>query len=319
FGRDFAIEAMKVGKRTFVQLFDDRLYEALVEDITPNGIQLSKMETESLKSADLIVWLPTYQNSQPRISLEALKAVNSFEATQERLARERNILWLAYPSGLDCERAGKTLESCEIMLARAIGASPQKMKVTGEAIIKMMGKSDTLRILTGNMFELLVETGGRVPGLEDGYFREQDGELYLPAGEVYIAPPEKKVDGEIVFDHPLWNIKELWLEFSNGRIVDYSADSGEDLIKQWIESSTGNPDVIAEIGFGINPECLPIGWFLYDEKALGTIHLAIGENRHLGGVNESSLHKDFMSKSATVFLGEKEVILDGILKSASRS
>ena len=36
------------------------------------------------------------------------------------------------------------------------------------------------------------------------------------------------------------------------------------------------------------------GYMLTDEKILGTIHIAVGENRMLGGVNESSLHWDLL-------------------------
>ena len=46
-------------------------------------------------------------------------------------------------------------------------------------------------------------------------------------------------------------------------------------------------DVIGELGIGLNPDVgEPTGYTLTDEKILGTVHLALGENEMLGGVND---------------------------------
>lgn len=52
-----------------------------------------------------------------------------------------------------------------------------------------------------------------------------------------------------------------------------------------IEQATGDRDRIAEFAIGLNP-----GVPSRSEKALGSIHIAIGKNNHIGGRNENSLH-----------------------------
>jgi leucyl aminopeptidase (aminopeptidase T) len=42
------------------------------------------------------------------------------------------------------------------------------------------------------------------------------------------------------------------------------------------------------------------GYRIYDEKALGTIHIAIGNNVHLGGVNKASIHWDFVIHNPSI-------------------
>jgi leucyl aminopeptidase (aminopeptidase T) len=52
---------------------------------------------------------------------------------------------------------------------------------------------------------------------------------------------------------------------------------------------------------------------LTDEKILGTIHIAVGENRLLGGVNESSLHWDLLVMRASLEADGVAILDDGRL------
>ncbi|MCK4971472.1 MAG: hypothetical protein KAS77_13130, partial [Thermoplasmata archaeon] len=51
--------------------------------------------------------------------------------------------------------------------------------------------------------------------------------------------------------------------------------------------------VIGELGIGINPEARVTGNMLEDEKAVGTVHVAFGNNIEMGGKNGSRTHRDF--------------------------
>jgi leucyl aminopeptidase (aminopeptidase T) len=62
---------------------------------------------------------------------------------------------------------------------------------------------------------------------------------------------------------------------------------------------------------GTNYGIKPVGWSIYDEKAIGTAHIAIGNNIHLGGVNKASLHVDFVLDKPTVEADGKVVLRRG--------
>jgi len=53
----------------------------------------------------------------------------------------------------------------------------------------------------------------------------------------------------------------------------------------------------------------PMGWSVYDEKALGTAHIAIDNNTHLCGVNKASIHIDFILYNPTIKADDK-IIMD---------
>jgi leucyl aminopeptidase (aminopeptidase T) len=52
---------------------------------------------------------------------------------------------------------------------------------------------------------------------------------------------------------------------------------------------------------------------LLDEKILGTIHIAVGENVSLGGVNDSSLHWDLLVMNPTVTVDGRTLLAGGEL------
>jgi leucyl aminopeptidase (aminopeptidase T) len=54
--------------------------------------------------------------------------------------------------------------------------------------------------------------------------------------------------------------------------------------------------VIAEFGIGLNPKATSYtGYALFDEKLVGTCHIALGTNQYFGGANEAPVHFDFIS------------------------
>jgi leucyl aminopeptidase (aminopeptidase T) len=63
----------------------------------------------------------------------------------------------------------------------------------------------------------------------------------------------------------------------------------------------------------------PIGFRIFDEKALGTVHLAIGNNVHMGGTNRASIHIDFNLYKPTIEADDNLIMKEGqIMKQFSR-
>ena len=139
----------------------------------------------------------------------------------------------------------------------------------------------------------------------------------LPAGEVCLAPHEDGADGRVVFDLAFWDgrrIEDLEVEFERGRCRAVRAAQGLEVFTGTLASASGAADVIGELGIGLNPEVTEVtGYMLTDEKILGTIHIAVGENRMLGGVNESSLHWDLLVMRASLEADGVAILDDGRL------
>lgn len=139
----------------------------------------------------------------------------------------------------------------------------------------------------------------------------------LPAGEVCLSPLEDQADGVVVFDTAFWDgewVEDLEVEFTAGKARGRAAKRGLELFNGTVANASGGGDVIGELGIGLNPRVLkPCGNMLLDEKILGTIHIAVGDNTTLGGVNDSSLHWDLLVMSPSVTVDGVALLRDGEL------
>ncbi|MDX6508940.1 MAG: aminopeptidase, partial [Gaiellaceae bacterium] len=85
------------------------------------------------------------------------------------------------------------------------------------------------------------------------------------------------------------------LLFSGGRVVEASAESGEDFLHATLDADPG-ARVLGELGIGCNPGIERyMKNTLFDEKIAGTVHLALGNSyTNSGGTNESAVHWDMV-------------------------
>ena len=120
----------------------------------------------------------------------------------------------------------------------------------------------------------------------------------LPNGEVRVAPQEAEAQGTLVCDSTIGDLgrvpSPVTIEVVAGRITSISGDD-RTLVSR-IEDLTSIDDqasVVGELAFGINPVARVTGNMLEDEKALGTVHVAFGNNLEMGGENSSRTHRDF--------------------------
>ena len=100
----------------------------------------------------------------------------------------------------------------------------------------------------------------------------------LPSGEVFTAP--HATEGEVFFDVPMTHqgqrIHNVHLTFEDGEVVEFSADTGEDVLADILDTDDGARK-LGELGIGMNRG---IDRFtdsiLFDEKMGDTVHLAVG-------------------------------------------
>lgn len=140
----------------------------------------------------------------------------------------------------------------------------------------------------------------------------------LPSGEVYVAPIENSVNGLIAFDASIATLGVLthpvYVEVKDGLITKISGRGGEarlfgKLVNRFGEKSK----TVGEFGIGTNPYAKICGEILEDEKVLGTIHFAFGNNLSFGGTNDVSFHVDGLVSKPTVYFDDKIIMEDGKL------
>lgn len=147
----------------------------------------------------------------------------------------------------------------------------------------------------------------------------------LPTEEVFTAPQKDGVNGIVRSTLPLnyagTLITGMTLRFDNGRVVEYLAETGQEVLKGILETDEGarflGEVALVPVSSPINQTGILFYNTLFDENA--SCHLAIGrpypicvaggaamspEERAAAGLNYSSTHVDFM-------IGSAELDIDG--------
>jgi len=144
------------------------------------------------------------------------------------------------------------------------------------------------------------------------------GEDNMPGGEIFMAPVRESLNGWIKFDYPAIEsgkeVTDIKLKFENGKVVEAKASKNEDFLKEMLATDK-NASYVGEFGIGCNPKITQFTKnLLFDEKIVGTIHLALGNAyKENGGGNDSAIHWDIVKdmKKAKIILDGKTVQKNG--------
>ncbi len=210
---------------------------------------------------------------------------------------------IAYPCSSLAQEAEMSLTEYENFV---YGACLQDWKKIGKQIDKI---NKIFEI--GKAVHLLGEGVDLTFSIKGKNSKADKGEENMPGGEVFMAPVRDSLNGWIKFEYPAIRggkeINDIRLVFKNGRVVEASASSNEDFLKQMI-SVDENASHIGEFGIGCNPKITRFTKnLLFDEKIGGTIHLALGSAyKDNGGGNDSAIHWDIVKD-----MKKGKIVLDG--------
>ena len=146
--------------------------------------------------------------------------------------------------------------------------------------------------ITGEQTDLTFSVEGRT-------WKLFDGRMNLPDGEIATAPVETSVEGHITYTDPIifggQRIERLQLAFRGGRVVSVDAGPATSFVETIVATDDGAARV-GEFGIGVNRHIESwTGDLFFDEKILGTAHIALGRAYpQCGGVNQSAIHWDLV-------------------------
>ena len=196
-----------------------------------------------------------------------------------------------YPTPALAQDAGMTLPAFADFLYGSCLIDWNSMHKRISRHAQLLDEAEEVRIV-GNETDLRLSVAGRRAGVDAGTGN-------MPGGEFFVCPVETSAEGTIAFtEFPGLlggrEIRGIRLTFSEGRIVDASADSEEDFLIETLDTDEGARR-IGELGIGCNPGIDRYMRNVYfDEKMNGTIHLALGDGVFLGGTNVSAIHWDIV-------------------------
>lgn len=207
------------------------------------------------------------------------------------------------------------LISEDMMVRGGVTADYHEVRRITDKLAAMLTSASEVEISTPEGTSLTLGVAGR-PGLVLAGFATEPGSFAgLPDGEACIAPVEGTSNGVIVNPYMVEKLEvrrePLRLEIENGEVTACTGGKEAMELQALFERAGQSSRNIGEFAFGTNPACRLIGISREDKKKLGTVHVAVGDSKTLGGTVESYMHLDIVLLRPTVHLDGLPVLVDG--------
>ncbi|WP_423995125.1 aminopeptidase [Halorubrum trapanicum] len=215
----------------------------------------------------------------------------------------------------DAGARGATLPGIiESVFTTGLDADYAAIDAACDDVLDQVGDADEVRVTAPAGTDITFGIGDREWLADTGMVREPGDFSNLPAGEVFVAPETATgtfvVDGTMMPHGLLDEGQTLAFEVEDGFVTEI----GDDEIRADVEAAAeevGDAAYnLAELGIGTNGGVEElVGSVLLDEKAGGTVHIAIGDNAGIGGETDAPLHLDGIIRNPTVYADGEPVDL----------
>ena len=194
----------------------------------------------------------------------------------------------------------------------SLKADYDQVAYISEKVYELLENTDEVRITTPSGTDLKLDINIDYFHTDTGLIHEPGEFGNLPAGEADGGAVNAR--GILVIDHFPFAPEGTEVEIEdNEAIAVRHPEAEESRLSEAFEDIEGSKTV-AEFGFGTNEEATLIGKVLQDEKVLGTVHIAFGDNTSYitgEGSNSCSIHWDTICDSPTVFFDDDKVLDEG--------
>lgn len=202
----------------------------------------------------------------------------------------------------------------EIMI-RCMNADYHQIAERTFKLCEMLEKTKTIRVTAPRGTDIILPIEGRKAYASSGVFHKNGESGNLPTGEAFLAPLENKSNGIVVVDGSMAMIgmvkEPIKIVVKDGYATDITGgDEAKKLVKI-IEPHGKEARNVAEFGIGTNDKAILSGRILEDEKVMGTIHIAFGDNKSMGGSIRVASHLDGLVKEPTVWFDETVIMRNG--------
>jgi len=204
----------------------------------------------------------------------------------------------------------------EEAMIRTLSADYYEIAARSKKLADILSRGSIVRIITDRGTDVELSIEGRV-GFADTGLNHNPGDFSnLPAGEGYISPVEGKSTGVIVFDGSMAGVGILRNEIIRVEVTDGFASQidGENGAKKLLSIMKPLGKLafnLAELGIGTNDKARITGSVLEDEKVIGTVHIAFGDNRSMGGFVKVASHLDGVIMNPSVYVDDELILEEG--------
>lgn len=218
-----------------------------------------------------------------------------------------------FPTAAMAQTARMNLEALEDFYFISINQDWSKIEKNMRSVAKKL--TNTEIHVTGEETDLHLSTVGRT-------WVADDWKANMPGGEVFTSPVDDSVEGYVYFNYPLERqgrmMRDIRLWFKKGKIVKATASENQEMLEHIIATDEGSHR-LGEFAIGGNPGISQyMNNVLFDEKMLGTLHMAIGQSfEDCKGINASAVHMDIIKnmrvKGSYITANDVVILQDGVL------
>ncbi len=205
----------------------------------------------------------------------------------------------------------------EDMMIRCLSADYNAIAARSRRLSEILQTGNEVHVTSPAGTDIKLLRGDRYPKPDTGLFHNAGDSGNLPAGETFFAPMEGSAQGTIVFEAAVAGIGKLQsnihIVVREGIAVEITGGAEAQKLNELVDSVGAAGRNIAELGIGTNDKAQITGVILEDEKVLGTVHIALGDNKSMGGTVAVSSHLDGLILKPTVRLDGRLIMEAGTL------
>ncbi len=206
----------------------------------------------------------------------------------------------------------------EDIMIRTLDADYRQIASRTEAVSELLNKARLARITSEAGTDLLLPIENIRAISSTGLIPEPGQGGNLPSGESYLMPVEGKSQGRLVVDASIAGIGRITggpveIIIEQGYATEFKGGTQADQLFKTLSPFGQAGMNVAELGIGTNHAAKITGQILEDEKVLGTIHIAFGNNIGMGGSCDVGVHIDCVITKPTVYLDEQKIMDQGRL------
>jgi leucyl aminopeptidase (aminopeptidase T) len=214
-------------------------------------------------------------------------------------------------------RVGTLPGVTEEIMVRCMNADYHAIAARTHRLCRRLERSREVHVTAPGGTDIVMPIAGREAHASSGLFREKGQWGNLPTGEAYLAPVEGQSEGVVVVDGSMAGVGLVRtpIRITVERGYATAIEGGEEAarLRALLEPHGRDAYTVAEFGIGTNDRAILTGVILEDEKVMGTIHIAFGDNKSMGGSVRVASHLDGLVTAPTVRLDGEAIMRDGVL------
>lgn len=256
----------------------------------------------------------THGTEPPLVVAEAMRQVDVVLAVTSRSLSHTQARREASVRGV---RIASLPGITEETMRRSLNADYQTIARRSRAVAQILTAGHEVHLTSPAGTDLVFSIAGREAEPDEGLYLTRGSFGNLPAGEAFLAPVEGTARGLLVVDGSMGGVglvrEPIRMRVEKGYVLSIEGGEEASRLEQVLAPYGREGKNIAELGVGTNHQARLCGLVLEDEKVLGTVHIALGDNTSFGGRVRVPSHQDGVILKPSLYVDGRPLLLEGRL------